>query len=270
MNPMITTILSFFFVLAGAICIYTMLEIRGRPKLTLNPRALMKIHKISGYIFVLLYLVISVLMIIKLRGYRVELSPRANLHMLLAVVALPIIVIKILIARFYKKLTAQLLFLGVLLLVLGVSFNAITGGYYLLRTTVDIASVNKSLVEQKCSKCHTLERAYSTITTKDGWKAIVEEMRNYDKQWIADSDVPKMVDYLFKIRGTVEKTEIAKSLFERKCSKCHPLEVALSKSMTKEQWLEVVKRMQGKDRDWLTDEDIVKISDYLSSVRGKE
>ena len=67
MHPMITTVLSIFFVFAGAICVYTMLEIRGRPKLTLSSKVLIKIHKISGYIFAILYIVVLVSMIIKLR-----------------------------------------------------------------------------------------------------------------------------------------------------------------------------------------------------------
>lgn len=201
MHPIVTTYLGFFFVFTGAICVYTMLEIRGRPKLTLNSKALIKIHKIAGYIFVLLYLVVLVSMIIKLQGYRVELSPRANIHVLLSVVAFPILVIKILISRFYKKLTAQLFAIGVLLFVLAFSFNAISGGYYVLRSTAGVDVGNRKLVEQKCSKCHTLERAYAKIYTRDGWLGVVEEMRNYDKEWILESDVPKMVDYLVKIRG---------------------------------------------------------------------
>ena len=105
MHPMITTLLGLFFVLAGIICVYTMLEIRGRPKLELDSKVLIKIHKISGYFFALLYIVVLVLMIIKLRNYRVGLSPRANIHILLAVVILPILAIKLAIARVYKKLS---------------------------------------------------------------------------------------------------------------------------------------------------------------------
>ena len=60
MHPTMTTLLGFVFVLAGIISVYTMLEIRGRPKLDIEPRVLIKIHKISGYIFVLLYIVVLV------------------------------------------------------------------------------------------------------------------------------------------------------------------------------------------------------------------
>ncbi|MBM3239675.1 hypothetical protein FJZ31_25590 [Candidatus Poribacteria bacterium] len=163
MPPMITTLLGFVFVLAGIISVYTMLEIRGRPQLTLDSRVLIKIHKNSGYIFVLLYIVVLILMIIKLRNYKVGLSPLANIHILLAVATFPILVIKVVAARVYKKLSAQLLFFGVLLFVLGFSLNGITGGYYLLQTTMGISSPNKSLVEKKCSRCHPLEKAYSTV-----------------------------------------------------------------------------------------------------------
>jgi len=201
MHPMITSLLALLFVLTGIICIYTMLEIRGRPKLTLDSKMLIKIHRYSGYIFTALYFVILILMIVKLRNYRVGLSPRANIHILLAVVTLPILAIKWAIARIYKKLSAQILSFGVLLFVLGLSLNGITGGYYLKQTTTGISSPHKSLVENKCSKCHTLEKAYSAVKAEDSWKATVEYMRDYDKQWIAESDVPKIVEHLVRIRG---------------------------------------------------------------------
>ena len=40
--------------------------------------------------------------------------------------------------------------------------------------------------------------------SKDGWIATVERMRDYDEEWILESDVPKIADYLAQIRGTAE------------------------------------------------------------------
>ena len=204
MHPVITTLLGLFFVLASIICVYTMLEIRGRPKLELDSKVLIKIHKISGYFFALLYIVVLVLMIIKLRNYRVSLSPRANIHILLAVVILPILAIKLAIARIYKKLSAQILFVGILLFIFGFSLNGITGGYYLLQTTTGISSANKSLVEKKCSRCHPLEKAYSALKTRDSWTSTVGYMMDYDKQWISEADIPKIAEHLVRIRGISE------------------------------------------------------------------
>ncbi|MFQ6041983.1 MAG: hypothetical protein ACE5PV_14085 [Candidatus Poribacteria bacterium] len=215
-------------------------------------------------------------MAIKLSKYQVELSPRANIHILLAVAMLPILAIKLLIARIYKKLSAQLLFLGVTLFTLGFSLNVITGGYYLMRNFsgryISPTSAH-SLTDTKCSRCHTLERAYSGARTREGWENIIKRMRRLDESWILESDVPKIVDYLVQIRGVRTAratTEIGKSTFEDKCGKCHPLDRPLSTSKAKEQWQKTVKRMQGYDVDWLTDEDVANVVEYLSQIRGVE
>ena len=104
MSPALNAWLGLIFVIAGAVSLFTMLEIRGRPKLTLNSKTLIMIHRISGYIFVLIYLLLVVFMVIKLKNYQLELSPRANIHILLAVVMFPILVLKLLMALIYKKL----------------------------------------------------------------------------------------------------------------------------------------------------------------------
>ena len=201
MHPMITTSLGLLFILTGIVCVYTMLEIRGRPNLTLDSKVLIRIHKISGYIFVLLYIVVLVLMIVKIWNYRVELSPRVNIHVLLAIITFSILAVKVAAARVYKKLSAQMLFFGVLLFFVAFSLNGITGGYYILQTTMGISSPHKGLVERKCSRCHPLAKAYSIIKTKDSWTTIVGTMRSYDKQWISESDAPKIVEHLVQIRG---------------------------------------------------------------------
>ncbi|HIE26893.1 TPA: hypothetical protein EYP66_06375 [Candidatus Poribacteria bacterium] len=204
MSPALNAWLGLIFVVAGAVSVFTMLEIRGRPKLNFSSKTLIMIHRISGYIFVLIYLALVVFMAIKLSKYQVELSPRANIHILLAVAMLPILAIKLLIARIYKKLSGELLFLGVTLFTLGFSLNVTTGGYYLMRNFSGIyvsPTGARSLTDTKCSRCHTLERAYSGVRTKEGWESIVKRMRGFDEEWILGSDVPEIVDYLVRIRG---------------------------------------------------------------------
>lgn len=61
-----------------------------------------------------------------------------------------------------------------------------------------------------------------------------------------------------------------KALFEQKCSVCHPLDRATSRSETKEKWAEIVKTMQGKKADWITDADAAKIVDFLAAEHGKK
>ena len=60
-----------------------------------------------------------------------------------------------------------------------------------------------------------------------------------------------------------------KTLFEQKCSVCHGLDRATARTETKEEWSAIIKEMQGKRADWITDEEAAKVLDYLTSAYGK-
>lgn len=61
-----------------------------------------------------------------------------------------------------------------------------------------------------------------------------------------------------------------KTLFDTKCSVCHGLDRATARKETKEKWTSIVKEMQGKKADWISDADLSKIVDYLAAEHGKK
>ena len=61
-----------------------------------------------------------------------------------------------------------------------------------------------------------------------------------------------------------------KTLFETKCSVCHGTDRATSRKETKEKWASIVKEMQGKKADWISDAEAAKIVDYLAADHGKK
>jgi cytochrome c5 len=61
-----------------------------------------------------------------------------------------------------------------------------------------------------------------------------------------------------------------KTLFETKCSACHGIDRATARTETKEKWASLVKEMQGKKADWISDADASKIVDYLVLSHGKK
>lgn len=61
-----------------------------------------------------------------------------------------------------------------------------------------------------------------------------------------------------------------KTLFESKCSVCHGIDRATARTETKEKWAEIVKTMQGKKADWISDAEASKIIDYLAAEHGKK
>jgi len=61
-----------------------------------------------------------------------------------------------------------------------------------------------------------------------------------------------------------------KTLFEAKCGVCHGIDRATARSESKEKWASIVKEMQGKKADWISDADASKIVDYLAADHGKK
>jgi len=61
-----------------------------------------------------------------------------------------------------------------------------------------------------------------------------------------------------------------KTLFDNKCGVCHGLDRAAVRHETKEKWTSIVKEMQGKKADWISDAEAAKIIDYLATEHGKK
>jgi mono/diheme cytochrome c family protein len=61
-----------------------------------------------------------------------------------------------------------------------------------------------------------------------------------------------------------------KALFEQKCGVCHGIDRATARHESKDKWAEIVKSMQGKKADWISDADASKIVEYLASEHGKK
>jgi len=61
-----------------------------------------------------------------------------------------------------------------------------------------------------------------------------------------------------------------KTLFDTKCGVCHGIDRATARKETKEKWASIVKDMQGKKADWISDADASKIVDYLAAEHGKK
>jgi cytochrome c5 len=61
-----------------------------------------------------------------------------------------------------------------------------------------------------------------------------------------------------------------KTLFETKCGVCHGIDRATALTETKEKWASIIKEMQGKKADWISDAEASKIVDYLAAEHGKK
>lgn len=68
----------------------------------------------------------------------------------------------------------------------------------------------------------------------------------------------------------VSAVEEGKTLFEQKCGVCHGVDRATARTETKEKWTSIIKEMQMKKADWISDEDAAKIAEFLSAEHGEK
>ena len=87
----------------GGVQVWLMLEAIGRHKPKFNPSILNRIHRINGYLFLTLYLIFLYIMVNKVADANSPLDTKTIIHMTLAISIIPLLLIKILIVRYYPK-----------------------------------------------------------------------------------------------------------------------------------------------------------------------
>jgi ferredoxin-NADP reductase len=122
---------SLFVLLAGA-NVWVMLHASSRSKDHAVHARLMRAHRLGGYIFILLFCVFFYFMALRIKGAPDELPPRLTFHIILALLLVPILLVKVLIARYYRQYSSALLFLGVTIFALSFALVSMNLVPYLL------------------------------------------------------------------------------------------------------------------------------------------
>ena len=286
MSPQWTSALGVLFVILAAVQVWLMLEVTGRAKPKFNPLTMSRIHRVTGYLFLTLYLLFLYVMIKKMAGANAPLDGKAILHMALAVSIIPILFVKILIVRYYPKaFNIVVPLMGIAILTLATSFVSITGGYYFIKSistkyvsTFDPRSthldvdIGREMVVQKCNRCHDLTRVFTMVKTPEEWKGTVNRMTQRDPTWISTGQIDQIV-YFLSERQNINKTDDIltvqiETLMDTKCSRCHKIERVFAKRRTRDQWRTLVTRMSNRHRSWISDREAKLIGDYLIRAFG--
>jgi len=285
MGPQFTSTLGFIFVGLAALQVWLMLEVTGRQKPRFNPSVLSLIHRINGYAFVTLYLVMLYIMGRKVVQANTPLDAKAMIHWVLAMSILPILLVKILIVRFYPKAFHHVLPMGVSMLVISLAFVSITGGYYFIKSATGtfVSSINlgschldvevgRALVLQKCNKCHDLTRVFTTVKTPEGWLETVNRMWRRDPTWLSGDQVEQIVYFVSERQNIAQPEQVtpvqAEALLQAKCSKCHNLDRVFARRRSEPEWKRLVKRMSVRHRGWIDDAEAQMIGGYLAKTYG--
>ncbi len=170
------SILALILVGMAIINLVTMLELLGRTgEKKYDPKRLRQIHRVAGYSFLLLFLVISYFCVTILRGMGgEELSARVALHGYVAAATFFLLAVKIIIVRYYKKFYSMAVAMGLGVFILTLTTAAMSAGYYFaLRgvSTFQISEVPKGLAregavlfkEKGCADCHFVDRTDTKV-----------------------------------------------------------------------------------------------------------
>lgn len=134
----------------------------------------------------------------------------------------------------------------------------------------------KKLLEERCAGCHSLKPVVSLKQSQDEWKKLVVKMVGYGAR-LNDREVDVATEYLTKHFGPESshaaakpdgpEEKIAKRYIEGICSSCHDAGLIRSTEATKQEWFDIVTRMNGLDAG-VSQRDVDLLVDYLASKYG--
>lgn len=183
------------------------------------PRSLMNLHRVFGYVFVAIYIVLMWDMVPRLWSYQIELPARTVLHLTLGIAVGAILIIKIMVVRFFKHMESTLApFLGTALLICTLLLTGLALPY-------------------------SAREAYLRATAQDGQnfsEERIERVMTFLPQ-IGFEDEAGLLE-LASAAGLAEGRDV----LTRKCTQCHDLRTILVKPRTPEAWHSTVTRMANR------------------------
>src|SRR5262245_50930906 len=136
----------------------------------------------------------------------------------------------------------------------------------------------KKLVEERCSSCHSLKPVVTLKQSQGAWKQLVVKMVGFGAQ-LDEKEVDVATEYLTKYFGPESSAAASKpeSLEEKTaeryikgiCSSCHDAGLIRSTQATKQEWSDIVARMNGLDAG-VSQRDAELLVDYLASKYGRK
>ncbi len=191
-------------------------EFDKKKQVSSAPKPLMTLHRVLGYVFVAIYVFLMWDMVPRLWSYQIELPARTVVHLTLGMGVGAILIIKIVVVRFFKHMESTLApLLGTLLLICTLLLTGLALPY-------------------------AAREAYLRATAQDGGGISQERIDRVTTflPLIGFTDEAGLL-HLASSAGLAEGREV----LTRKCTQCHDLRTILVKPRTPEAWHNTVKRM---------------------------
>ena len=135
----------------------------------------------------------------------------------------------------------------------------------------------KKLVAERCASCHSLEPVVSLKQSQGAWKELVVKMVGYGAQ-LDNKEVDVATEYLTKHFGPESpaaakpespEEKIAERYIKGICSSCHEAGLIRTTQATKQEWRDIVARMNALDAG-VSQRDADVLVDYLASKYGRK
>ena len=172
---MIKSILATFFLIAGLVAVVCMLALMGKTERKVSSQLLRKMHRVAGFVFTGLLLLISYLCLKYWAIVGDQISTRAVLHGVLSLALIIVFILKISIVQFYKQFLRFVPVMGMIVFVLSFTVFSTSAGFFFLRTLAakpgspEMSEPPRVLVQgnqergvalfnSKCSSCHYADK----------------------------------------------------------------------------------------------------------------
>ena len=108
MDVLISAGLGMTFLIVGVAAVFLMYHLWGYPfdkvgKRSAAPPGLMRLHRVLGWVYVIIYIVMMVEMVPRLWSYQVEFPARTVIHLCLGMTIGIILLVKISILRWFRR-----------------------------------------------------------------------------------------------------------------------------------------------------------------------
>jgi nitrate/TMAO reductase-like tetraheme cytochrome c subunit len=261
-----STLLAVLLLVLAGVTVLIMLEMNNTRTSEKEKGIWFIIQRVFGYVFLVLFAILLGYLLIKIGSIRDEIPTSILIYTALALILIPLVLIKVVIARRQARVSTKLTLLGIALF--GLAFG-LTGLTALQGKNEKYGGEHaQGIMSKKCSKCHSLERIYQTY--KPDWNETVNRMAQFDYPNINNAEMRQIVQYLTEQQEKIQpftETNAVRSLISRKCSICHNLDKIYKTKLNQKEWTDIVAdmiRIMG-DPNFLSLQEQEEIVQYLSS-----
>lgn len=223
MNVVLSASLGILFLVVGMAAVFLMFYLWGFPfdektRTSAAPPSLMRLHRVLGYLYFLIYLVMMSEMLPRMWAYQVEMPARTVAHMLFGMGIGIVLLIKISILRFFRHFEEWMPYLGTSLL----WFTIVLCGLSMPHAFGEMAMAREAA----------------------GGDAYSQENRDRVAKLLPLSGLPPEapLDQLV----TVEALQAGRKVLLKKCVVCHDLKTVLTRPRSPKDWVSTVERMAIK------------------------